>query len=335
MDEATIAQIFDPFFTTKGPTEGTGLGLATCHGIVGQLGGQIGVESELGKGTTFTIYLPQHLAPTTGQSDACIGPSSMRGDETILVVEDEQAVRLVAERALRAQGYEVILAKDAVEAMELFQTHKDAIDLVFSDIVMPRGSGFELAADIRRQRPDICVLLTSGYTDQRAVRESSEFPIAWKPYAPASLVRQIRLCLDEARVVIAQPAGSLAPKRLLVVDDDARLREAMCRLLKGHGYEVEGFASASDAKQCLLATPNNFDGMLCDLNIAGESGLELIAWAEESVPSLTGKSLLVTGNAMQGNVADFAEANPTRIVQKPFNVPAFLSRVAVLIGAAS
>lgn len=196
MDEATMTRIFEPFFTTKGPTEGTGIGLATCYGIVKQLGGFIGVDSQVGTGTTFTIHLPHHAGPR--RQAACTDKSELRGNETILVVEDESAVRRVAERALCNLGYTVIVAEDGVQGLELFQAHQGNIDLVFSDIVMPRGNGFELAEEVVRLRPDVRVLLTSGYTDRRAVRESSRFPIFWKPYSPAALSQRIRRCLDEA-----------------------------------------------------------------------------------------------------------------------------------------
>ena len=196
MDEATMAQIFEPFFTTKGPTEGTGLGLATCYGIVSQLGGTIGVESELGAGTTFTIHLPHHAGDIEDRSGEFTVGQRLHGSETILVVEDEPALRRIAERTLTSHGYQVLLAEDGIRGLELFETNADSIDLVFSDIVMPRGGGFDLVEEVRRLRPDARVLLTSGYTDRRAVKEGSAVPIFWKPYSSAELARRIREALD-------------------------------------------------------------------------------------------------------------------------------------------
>ena len=198
MDDATQARIFEPFFTTKGSTGGTGLGLATCYGVVTQLGGTIDVESRVGKGTTFCLRFPACDAPEEHSTPRSVEPPGLDGGETILVIEDEPAVRGTAERSLRQHGYKVLTAEDGIHGLEVFDAHKETIDLVLTDIVLPRGSGFDVAKEVRRKRPQVAVLLTSGYTDrQRIERDTAEFPIFWKPYTPGELVQHVRACLDE------------------------------------------------------------------------------------------------------------------------------------------
>ena len=197
MDEETLRHIFEPFYTTKGPDEGTGLGLATCYGAVNQMGGTIDVSSTLGKGTTIVIDIPLHQGPTDKQAPVATPRGDLRGNECILFIEDESSVRCVCARTLTRHGYDVIVADDGRDGMELFERNRERIDLVFSDIVLPHGNGFDIATELRRQHPNLRILLTSGYTDNRAVKENSEFSIFWKPYTPAELTRRIRACLDE------------------------------------------------------------------------------------------------------------------------------------------
>ena len=122
--------------------------------------------------------------------------ADLRGEETVLVIEDEAALRLIVARTLRKQGYSVLLAEDGIRGLELFEANKETIDLVFSDVVLSRGNGFDVAEEVRRQRPEVPVLLTSGYNDRRVDRATAEFPIFRKPYTPAELALRIRTCLD-------------------------------------------------------------------------------------------------------------------------------------------
>lgn len=195
MSDETTPHIFEPFFTTKERTGGTGLGLSTCYGVVTQIGGTIEVESAPGEGTSFTITLPrinetpvEPSRPTTGE---------LFGNETLLVVEDEPAVRRVVQRTLEARGYHVIVTENAEDAMETFERLGHEIDMVFSDVVLPKGNGFDLAESLYARRPDLPILLASGYTDNRAKQEQSQFPILWKPYKPDELARHIRACLTQ------------------------------------------------------------------------------------------------------------------------------------------
>ncbi len=197
LEAATKSRIFEPFFTTKGATKGTGLGLATCYGVVKQLGGSIQVESEPAKGTIFSVYLPQFQGAKRIQPPSDVKSTDLGGDETILIVEDEPSILQVAKRVLSEGGYTVLTAEDGVAGIEIFRQNASAIDLVFSDVVLPRSSGFDVATEVRRTHPDVAVLLTTGYPDRETKQEASSFPIFWKPYTPSDLLRRVRSCLNK------------------------------------------------------------------------------------------------------------------------------------------
>jgi signal transduction histidine kinase len=194
MDAATRARVFEPFFTTKPAGKGSGLGLATVYGIVKQSGGYIWVTSEVGRGTTFRIYLPEFTGPAT-ELPVAPAPASPRGAETILIVEDEAAVRRMASRALSSQGYAVLEAENGAEALELLARAQGPVDLVLSDVVMPVLNGRELSERLAVDRPDIRVLFMSGYTDDDIVRRGlmrPGAPFLQKPFLPADLARKVR-----------------------------------------------------------------------------------------------------------------------------------------------
>jgi len=197
MDEATKARIFEPFFTTKQPGKGTGLGLATVYAIVTQAGGFIWVYSELGHGTSFKIYLPQVDAVATTAAVARV--DLRRGTETVLLVEDAAAVRAVTRQVLQRQGYNVLEASDGEDALHLAARYQGTIDLVLTDVVMPRAGGRELAERLLTVRPDTRVLYMSGYTDDSVVRHGIlEGGVAYlqKPFSPEGLARKVREVLD-------------------------------------------------------------------------------------------------------------------------------------------
>ncbi len=202
MDAATQAHIFEPFFTTKEPGKGTGLGLSMVHGVVRQHGGAIHVRSVMGGGTTFEIYLPQVVAaaPSSTADDAGARPAT--GQETILLVEDEEDVRALAREVLERQGHRVLEASDGVQALQRYETEGERIDLILTDVVMPRMSGRELVDRVRAMRPAMPVLYMSGYTEdailRHGVRDSSMLLLG-KPFTPADLISKVREVLDKPR----------------------------------------------------------------------------------------------------------------------------------------
>ena len=195
MDSATQSHIFEPFFTTKGKGKGTGLGLSTVYGIVKQSNGFIWVYSEPGKGTAFKVYLPRvkaAIAQVTIESKCDI---DLRGFETVLVVEDEDAVRNLTSRILRGRGYTVLEASNGKEAMNVIREHGKNIHLIVTDVVMPGMSGKDLVSQLKMAQPSIKALYVSGYADNAIVNHGmldSNVAFLQKPFTVESLARKVR-----------------------------------------------------------------------------------------------------------------------------------------------
>ena len=199
MDEDTREHIFEPFFTTKEAGKGTGLGLSTVYGIVKQHGGNVWVYSELGKGTTFKIYLPRVDAVARPLAAKHSRLATPRGSETILLVEDEAAVRDVSERLLKVQGYTVLCAASADAAEEAFAQHGEGIALLLTDVVLPDRSGRKLYERLAARQPSLKVLYMSGYTDNAIVHHGvldEDTPFMQKPFDAHSLGEKVRDVLD-------------------------------------------------------------------------------------------------------------------------------------------
>jgi two-component system cell cycle sensor histidine kinase/response regulator CckA len=198
MSPETVAHVFEPFFTTKPVGKGTGLGLAMVYGIVKQSGGHITIESEVGRGTTVTIYLPSVAdAPTAREGTAATASST--GRETILLVEDETSVRQLMQRTLERAGYTVLPAPTVAEAIVIAKDQDRRIDLLLSDVVMPDLSGPDVAQRVVRLHPAVKVLYVSGYTNQIALDSgilSRRAAFLAKPFTPQALTTRVRECLD-------------------------------------------------------------------------------------------------------------------------------------------
>ncbi|MEP7346063.1 MAG: response regulator, partial [Gemmatimonadaceae bacterium] len=198
MTAAVQARLFEPFFTTKEIGKGTGLGLATVHGIVARSGGSINVYSELGTGTSFKVYFPRADATEEVAEAPAAPPSARAATQTVLVVEDAEGLRELTRRLLEHQGYTVLLAANAEEALERFAQNA-FIDVVLTDVVMPGASGPELTSQLIQLRPSLKVVYMSGYTEEAIVHHGILIPgIAFlhKPFTSESLGRKIREVLD-------------------------------------------------------------------------------------------------------------------------------------------
>ena len=201
MDRATLARIFEPYFTTKEIGKGTGLGLATVFGIVRQSGGSIGVDSKVGVGSTFNVYFPMAEGAVTILTEEPVNSErrSLFGSETILLVEDDPGVRAVVRTVLVKFGYIVLDAQSGGDALLLCEQHSGVIDLLLTDVVMPRLSGRQLAERLRLVRPEMRVLYMSGYTNDAVVRHGvldSAIAFIQKPITPEPLIRKVREVLD-------------------------------------------------------------------------------------------------------------------------------------------
>jgi len=202
MSPEVMAKIFEPFFSTKEVGKGTGLGLATVYGIVKQTGGYVYPESEIGKGTTFRVYLPRHQpdaieikGPGAGAAER---PKDLTGTGRVLLVEDEDGVRNFAMRALQRQGYEVLTASTGVEALEVMAAHDGQVDLVVSDVVMPEMDGPTLLKELRKSKPDLKIIFVSGYADdvfKKSLDANEEFTFLPKPFTLSQLANKVKEAL--------------------------------------------------------------------------------------------------------------------------------------------
>jgi CheY-like chemotaxis protein len=202
MSPEVLARVFEPFFTTKEIGKGTGLGLATVYGIIRQHEGWIELKSQVGVGTTFDLYFPcsacaiEEAEPPQEEPAAAVG-----GTETILAVEDEPALRELVQVVLESAGYRVLLAENGKNALALFETHGDEVDLLITDMVMPGGiNGRELAARLQTQKPGLRAVFTSGYSSDLMgddAPHANEIDFLQKPYDPDTLLRLVRACLGE------------------------------------------------------------------------------------------------------------------------------------------
>jgi CheY-like chemotaxis protein len=198
MDAGTLARATEPFFSTKRPHEGTGLGLAIVHGIVQQSGGRLEVESSPRRGTTVRVLLPCTTKPRPVPGGTPAGPPQRGGCETVLLVEDRADLRRLERSALEQAGYRVLEAEDGMAALEVAEIHPGRVDLVVTDLVMPRLGGLELAERLRAQRPEVRVLLVSGYPDDPARLGRRPEPPLEKPFGLRDFVARVRAVLDGA-----------------------------------------------------------------------------------------------------------------------------------------
>jgi two-component system cell cycle sensor histidine kinase/response regulator CckA len=198
MDQATQARLFEPFFTTKGSGKGTGLGLSTVFGIVKQSGGSVEVYSEPGRGTSVKVYLPRIDQPAAIEAQD-ERKKVARGSETILLVEDDEMVRTLVRETLLREGYRILDAPGPIEAKKISEQHKGPIQMMITDVVMPKINGRDLADQLTSKRPDMRVLYMSGYTDNAVLNSGileKEVAFLQKPFTPTSLTEKVREVLE-------------------------------------------------------------------------------------------------------------------------------------------
>ncbi|WP_435870019.1 response regulator [Eleftheria terrae] len=298
-----IDRVFEPFFSTKPEGQGTGLGLSMVYGFVKQSGGHIKIYSELGEGTTVKIYLPRAIEAEDVVADTA--PAPVRGgSETVLVVEDDEAVRDTAVALLADLGYVVLKAKDASSALTVIDSGVP-IDLLFTDVVMPGPlRSPELARKARERLPNISVLFTSGYTENSIVHGGRLDPgveLLSKPYTREALARKVRHVLgnDAQRRSAAAQSASFAATRILsegarwstpsgatvlFVEDDCLIRDTTTELLRHEGYRVLNAADAGTALRKL--SEHRVDVLLADVGLPGTSGTALAQQARQQQPDI-------------------------------------------------
>ena len=283
MSAETRARIFEPFFTTG---TGTGLGLATVYGIVRQSNGIISVSSEPGQGARFEIYFPR-IASFVEKAEAGVeAKPAERGQETILVVEDQDQLRRLSVEILEKCGYHVLQASNGEEALALSRTFNKPIRLLFTDVVMPGMTGRELADRLIVERREMKVLYTSGYTDRAIVDHGVlETGVAYlpKPFTPDGLAAKIRDVLGEPK----------APVSILVVDDEPGVRGLMSEILTGAGYRVIEACNGKAAMKIVAAQPIAL--VITDLVMPEQEGLETLQQIRRS--NSGAKVIAVSGSA--------------------------------------
>ena len=319
MSEETRGHIFEPFFTTKEVGKGTGLGLSTVHGIVEQSGGCVEAASELGRGTTFRIYLPR-LADAPADSGEPEAAAAMGGKETVLVVEDQAEVREYAAASLVAYGYRVMEAANAEEALMLCEREGERIDLILTDVVMPGLSGRELADRLKKLRPGIKVLFMSGYTDDTMVhhgvlRKETEF--IQKPFGPDQLAVKVREML----------AAADRRARIVVADDEAGVRSFLRKALEEGGYEVMEAPNGKLAVKEALA--GRVDLVITDLVMPEQEGIETIRALRRDVP---GVGIIAISGALGPQFLEVARMLGAQVaLRKPVSAEVILAKVAEVL----
>jgi len=316
MDEATRQRIFEPFFTTKETGKGTGLGLSTVQGIVEQSGGRIEVETGLGRGTAFRIYLPA-LAENPLPADEA-GPSAEQSESgTILVVEDEAEVRKYVVSVLAARKYRVIQAADGVEALQILEREGQPIDLLLTDVVMPRLNGMELVTELERMRPDTKVLYMSGYLNNTEAQPPESAQIVRKPFQPDELAAAVRTAL--------RPQSQMA--RILVADDESAVRSFLKAALERAGYQV---LAASDGKQAFQqAMAAEVDLVVTDLVMPEQEGIETIRALRREAPEV---GIIAISGAFGGRFLNAAQKlGADAVLAKPVSAELLLSKVAEVL----
>jgi CheY-like chemotaxis protein len=333
MDKELVLRAFEPFFTTKPEGQGTGLGLSMVYGFVRQTGGHVKIYSEPGMGTTVRLYLPR-ANQAEDQITELDASDAEGGDETVLVVEDDEDVRTTVVEMLADLGYRVLKAADAQSAMSIIESGVN-VDLLFTDVVMPGPlRSRDVALRARARLPRLAVLFTSGYADNAIVhggRLDEGIELLSKPYTAATLARKLRQVLrarpqaSGLRSDTALPTTALA-KRVLLVEDMEAVRLTTEEILGSLGHEVIHAATAAQASEQLLQ--HHIDILLTDVGLPDGSGIDLAVWARTRQPTLavvfsSGRDVLADASTREG-------LNGVHQLLKPYS-PQQLERVFAML----
>ncbi|MCX5720615.1 MAG: response regulator [Nitrospirae bacterium] len=328
MDAITQARIFEPFFTTKALGKGTGLGLATVYRVVERSGGSITVTSVVGAGTTFTITLPQSVP--SGQPSPLVQTAvdECWGFETILLVEDDPAVRALTKTVLEGKGYTVFEAENGAAGLARAAAHSGEIQLLLTDGIMPEMNGWALARQLKQVRPGLRVLFLTGYADT-TIPDCESFEelgdILQKPVSNEILARKVREVLERP---LSETGSSLEASRqalrILVVDDDAQIRAMLEALLTAEQYEVRTCASGAEALKCLGDYPA--DLLLIDMLMPERDGLETVQQVRRAWPDIKAIAMSGGGSVEAGFYLSLAtQFEVTHTLAKPFSKQELLS----------
>lgn len=328
MDTGTQARIFEPFFTTKALGKGTGLGLATVYRVVERSGGSITVTSTIGSGTTFTITLPQSAPSGQPIPPAQTAVDECWGFETILLVEDDPAVRALTKTVLEGKGYRVLEAENGAAGLARAVAHAESIHLLLTDGIMPEMNGWALAKQLKQVRPDLRVLFLTGYADT-TIPDYESFEelgdILQKPVSNEVLTRKVREVLERP---LSETDSNLVPSRqalrILVVDDDAQIRAMLDALLTAEQYEVRTCASGAEALKCL--GDYRADLLLIDMLMPERDGLETVQQVRRAWPAIKAIAMSGGGSVESGFYLSLAtQFEVAQTLAKPFSKQELLS----------
>ncbi|WP_229429839.1 PAS domain-containing protein [Massilia sp. ZL223] len=334
MPPEVLNRAFEPFFSTKEEGKGTGLGLSMVYGFVKQSGGHVKIYSEVGQGTTVKIYLPRSTAAEEPLGPIEAPQPAVGGTETILVAEDDEAVRTTVVEMLGQLGYRVLKAADAAQALVVVESGVP-IDVLFTDVVMPGTlRSVDLARMARERLPNLAVLFTSGYTENSIVHGGRLDPgveLLGKPYTRESLARRIRQVIANQKKTGREPGPAPAPAplpasgrcRIVLVEDEENIRMNTQALLEHLGHEV---CSAGDAETALGMIGQETDILITDVMLPGMSGDALAAHARSTAPAI--RIIFATGNGEVNNWPDAV------VLRKPYNLES-LMRILDLQGLAA
>jgi PAS domain S-box-containing protein len=326
IDPQALEKVFEPFFSTKPEGSGTGLGLSMVYGFVKQSDGHVKIYSEVGQGTTVKLYLPRSTEPEHELASDALAPAE-GGNESILVVEDDQAVRDAAVALLRNLGYTVYQAANAQAALSIIESGI-ALDVLFTDVVMPGTMRSpELARRAQARMPGLAVLFTSGYTQNAIVhagRLDDGVQLLGKPYTQEALARKIRQVLSERRSGQQAPAPDSPKMRLMLCEDDDLIRPLAQDMLESRGYDVVAVRTAEEAIEQWDAGAW-VDLLITDVSLPGADGVELARVLGERNPAL--RVIFATG--AEDERVPAGERMTTLI--KPYGIEKLADAIASLV----